>query len=103
MSRRLVYLAGARQDLRAILRYISTEGGGPAIAARFIADLRAKCQRLAELPGELGRPRPELRPDIRSFVHRGYVIFFRYQADRVEIVDILEGHRDVELYFREEN
>lgn len=100
MTRRLVYLASARADLLAILRYITAESGSSATAERFTASLRAKCRQLAELPGQLGRPRPELLPDVRSFVHGGYVIFFRYQGDRLEIIDILEGHRDVDAHFR---
>jgi toxin ParE1/3/4 len=45
------------------------------------------------------RPRPELRSDIRSFPFKGYVIFFRYHAGRFEVVNILDGHRDVEGFF----
>lgn len=37
---------------------------------------------------------------MRSFAFRGYVIFFRYEADAVEVVNILEGHRDVDAHFR---
>lgn len=34
--------------------------------------------------------------------HKGYAIFFRYEGGRFEVVNILEGHRDVEAYFRNE-
>ena len=27
----------------------------------------------------------------------GYVIFFRYVGDRFEVVNILEGHRDIDF------
>jgi toxin ParE1/3/4 len=47
----------------------------------------------------LGRARPELRPDIRSFPYKGYMIFFRYVGDAFEVVNILEGHRDLGTYF----
>jgi len=53
------------------------------------------------LPGTLGRPRSELRPNLRSFAFRGYVIFFRYQNDTLEVVNILERHRDIESYFKD--
>jgi hypothetical protein len=53
--------------------------------------LRQQCRRLASLPGTLGHPRPELRPDIRSFAFKNYVIFFRYEGDTLEVVNILEG------------
>lgn len=58
-----------------------------------------QCAKLAALPGVLGRARPELRPDIRSFAFRGYVIFFRYRGDRLEVVSVLEGHRDIDAHF----
>jgi len=38
---------------------------------------------------------------MRSFPYKGYVIFFRYVADRFEVVNILEGHRDIEAFFGE--
>jgi toxin ParE1/3/4 len=101
--RRLVYLSAARRDLVDILRYIARESGSPDVARRFTTSLREQCTRLASLPGELGTPRPELRQDIRSFPHRGYVIFFRYTADRLEVVTIMEGHRDIEGWFAARN
>jgi plasmid stabilization system protein ParE len=47
----------------------------------------------------MGRPRPELRPDLRSFAFRGYIILFRYAGDTMEIVNIIEGHRDIDDFF----
>lgn len=47
----------------------------------------------------MGRARPELLPDVRSFAFRGYVIFFRYVDDVFEVVNIIEGHRDLESHF----
>jgi toxin ParE1/3/4 len=55
------------------------------------------------VPGTLGRSRPELRPDLRSFAFKGYVIFFRYRGDRFEVVNVLEGHRDAITYFRDDS
>ena len=41
-----------------------------------------------------------MRPDVRSFPFKGYVIFFRYLDDAIlEIVHIIEGHRDVAAIF----
>jgi plasmid stabilization system protein ParE len=97
--RRLVLLDSAVDDLRSILGYITRESGSRATARTFVDALRAHCRKLARLPGTLGRARPELRPDIRSTPYRGYVIFFRYAADRLEIVNILEGHRDTGDFF----
>jgi plasmid stabilization system protein ParE len=95
----LRYLDSAKQDLVNILRYISRESGSLATGQQFVSTLRQKCRHLASLPGHIGRPRPELRPDMRSFAFRGYVIFFRYVDNVFEVVDILEGSQDFESYF----
>jgi toxin ParE1/3/4 len=96
---KLVYLDSARQDLIGILRYIAKASGSVAIGQNFTGLLRQKCRYLAELPGDMGRLRPELGPDIRSSAFRGYVIFFRLRDDLFEVINILEGHRDVESHF----
>ncbi len=100
--RRLIFLPDARRDLIQIQNYLATESGSLVVALAFIATLRRQCRKLAELPGTLGRARPELRPDLRGVTHRGYLILFRYDAARLEIVTIVEGHRDVEAIFGSE-
>lgn len=99
--RRLRYLDSARADLLNILTYLATESRDIELARHFVDDLRAQCRKLALLPGQVGRARPELRADIRSFPIRGYVIFFRYVEDVLEIVDILHGHRDIDSHFQQ--
>jgi toxin ParE1/3/4 len=47
----------------------------------------------------MGRPRPELGDGIRSSVLGNYVIFFRYEDAVLEIVNVLEGHRDIDAQF----
>ena len=76
--------------------------GSPETARRFAASVEAQCARLAQLPSTLGRLRPELRPDLRSFPFKGYVIFFRYLDDILEIVHIIEGHRDIAAIFADD-
>lgn len=92
-------LPSALADLVTILDYITRESGSLSIGRRFVGELRQKCRILASLPGTLGRARPELRSDIRSTPFKGYIIFFRYIDDRFEVVNILEGHRDIEALF----
>ena len=99
--RRATFLASVRKDLLDILTYTAEQSGSVSVSEAFVRKLRAKCHKLAASPGTLGRARPELRPDIRSFPYLGYVIFFRYEGDRFEVVNVLEGHRDVEAHFGE--
>ncbi len=99
--RRLVYLAAAERDLLSILDYITRESGSAAVGLGFTERLQAQCAKLASLPGTLGRARPELHPDLRSSALGNYVIFFRYRDDMLEVVNILEGHRDIDAFFSE--
>jgi len=93
---RLRILSSARTDLNSISFYIARESGSIAIGQQFVRTLRHKCSHLAELPGHMGRPRPALGADIRSFAFRGYVIVFRYAHDAFEVINVIEGHRDIE-------
>lgn len=97
---RLIYLDGARDDLRDIQRHLTRVSTNVDVGVTFARALHQQCVKLASLPGRLGRPRPELLADIRSFPYRGYVIFFRYRAGTFEVVNILEGHRDIAAHFR---
>lgn len=96
---RLRYLDSARADLLSILDYVYRESGDIALARQFVEKLRGHCRNLASLPGHMGRSRPELRPDIRSVTFGSYVIFFRYLGDDFQVINILEGHRDIEGYY----
>ena len=51
------------------------------------------------MPQVLGRARPELRDDLRSVVEGNYVIFVRYLETELEVVRIIEGHRDIPAQF----
>lgn len=92
-------LPSALTDLVNILEYITRRSGSLVAGRRFVGELRQKCRALAELPGTLGRTRLELRPDIRSFTFKGYVVFFRYVDERFEVINIIEGHRDIDELF----
>jgi toxin ParE1/3/4 len=96
---RLSLTSAARDDIVSIQRYITEQSGSAVMGRQFARTLREKCTHLASLPGMLGRARPDLRPGLRSFAFKGYVIFFRYVGDVFEVVDVLEGHRDIDAYF----
>ncbi len=97
--KRAIFLASVQDDLLRILTYIARASGSLSVAQYFVRELRDYCHRLAGLPGTLGRARPEIRSDLRSAAYKNYVVFFRYVGDRFEVVNILEGHRDIVAYF----
>jgi len=99
---RLRYTATARDDLVSISRYIADQSGSRFVAERFAGRLRAKCREIAGSPIRLGRPRPDLARDLRGLTIGNYMIFFRHVGDVVEIVNVIEGHRDIEALFRKD-
>ena len=100
--RRLVYLDSAYEDLATIQNYLARSGASVAVAETFVEQLSDQCAKLAAASGTLGRSRPELGEGLRFTPFRGYLIFFRYRPEALEIVNILEGHRDVESYFTQD-
>lgn len=82
----------ARRDLGSIWDYISIESEKRAY------DLMRVIERtlllLSERP-EMGRRRPEIDPEVRSFPVRNYVIFYQINVDGIEILRVLHGARDI--------
>lgn len=99
--RKLRYLASAKRDLISMATYIATESGSADVARKAVDRLRERCRNMAGLPGILGRSRPELGDGIRSFVSGSYVVLFCYGVGTLEIMNIFEGHRDIESSFDE--
>lgn len=97
--RTLRYTSAAIADLADIASHIAKASGDRELAQAFTSRLRRKCAHLAALPGLIGRARPELRPDIRSFSMQNYVLFFRYRDEVFEVVNILHARRDIDAYF----
>jgi toxin ParE1/3/4 len=99
---RLKLLDDAHDDLENILRYITLQSGSEETGTAFVLRLLDKCASLAAAEFKLGRLRPELGPELRSLPFGNYILFFRYSEGWLEIVNILEGHRDMDDYFTSE-
>lgn len=97
--RRLVFLAQAKSDLVQIQRDLTRLIGQLSVARNVADGLRAHCRRLAGFSATIGRPRPDLGEGLRSQPQDSYIIFFRYADDRLEVVTILHGARDIDALF----
>jgi toxin ParE1/3/4 len=82
----------AEADLEAIGNWIAEDD--PVGAAAFLLQLRDRCLSLADKPNRFPVALHSGRNVVRKLVHRGYLIFYRVLADRVEIVHVLHGARD---------
>lgn len=98
--KRYRFTPAARNDLKAISRYIAVERQSPQGAKRlreiFLDDFR----RLAHNP-LIGQACPEFGPSLRIWSIRGYVVLYRPQPDGIEIVQITHGARDLPVIVRE--
>lgn len=82
----------AKRDLADIGRHIAEDN--PTRALSFVDELTAKFRIIAERP--LTFPAREgWHPELRSALHRPYVILFRVASDHVEIARVFHGARDI--------
>jgi toxin ParE1/3/4 len=86
-------------DLTEIWSYVAEDSLANAdnLAVRFDKAFTL----LARRPG-LGRARPELYPNLRSFVVRKYVVFYLPLPNGIDVIRVLHGVRDIETVFDDE-
>jgi toxin ParE1/3/4 len=83
----------AEQDLIDIYLHVSRDN--PGAADKLVRTINAKCEMLARHP-MIGRARPELRPDLRSFPFGAYLILYRAIDDGAEIVRVAHAARNLD-------
>ena len=87
----------ALADLRNIRRYIAKDD--PVAAKRFIGELVALCEKLAEMP-RMGRERPDIAEGVRAFPMNRYLVVYRITDNGVEILHVVHSARDIGLLFQ---
>jgi plasmid stabilization system protein ParE len=86
--------ARARADIRDLRAYIAKDS--PHYARRFIEKIFRAAETLTANP-QIGRKVPEAdRNDIRELVFRNYRIIYRPTAEKIYIVTVLHGSRNLE-------
>lgn len=93
---RLAIRPEAIADLDSIEDHIALDDVDQALA--FIERLYETMTLLAGQP-LMGRARPELGADIRSFPVGRYVIFYQPLLNGIDVVRVLSGARDVDAVF----
>lgn len=88
--------ARARRDLREILDH-SVVQHGEEVADAYLRDIDAALTRLSTYP-ELGTPRADLGPDLRSLPVREHRIFYIVYPDRVSVLRVLHKAMDVQRH-----
>ena len=87
-----IYTQAAQQDLADIVEYISRDK--PEAAWAWLDKIEDKCLLIARQPS-VGDLQPHLGDGVRASVVGRYVIFHRSKEDRLEILRVIAGDRDI--------
>ncbi len=89
---KLVLSPEAQRDLRDIYQFgLCTWGQNQS--SDYLDALKEHFWHLTTQPF-MGTERPELGADMRSFPVKSHIVFYRLQANQIEIVRILHGRQD---------
>ncbi len=86
----------ASRDLQAIADYFAEVN--VAVGERFLDEFDRRCQQIVSFPNS-GRSYSELRANLRGLPLEGYIILYQVITDRVEIVRVVHGKRDLRSLF----
>jgi toxin ParE1/3/4 len=92
MTPRIIRSRSAEDDLEEIWEFIARDSVYQA--DRFLHYVDERIHYLALHP-LIGRPRSELAVDLRGFLVKHLVVFYRARQDGIDIVRILHSSRDV--------
>ena len=90
------YSTDANADIEEIALYIFDLN--PVAAHHFLHALETTCELLAEHP-LIGRPRPELGDNVRSFSVGNYLVFYLPAPQGIDVVRVIYGGRDLPEVF----
>ncbi|KJH72284.1 type II toxin-antitoxin system RelE/ParE family toxin [Aliterella atlantica] len=68
---------------------------------RWFEAFNQKCQQLAQFPF-MGRRYAHIRSDLRGLPLEGFIIFYRVQDTRIEIMRVVNGKRNLKTLFTED-
>ena len=89
---RILQTVQAECDLDEIWLHIALDN---IVAADALLDaVDHSCRQLARQT-MMGRPRPELAPELRSFAVKRYVVFYLPMPEGISVIRVLHGARDI--------
>ncbi len=96
--RKIIFSPEALKDLEEIWLYIAQDS--PSRADGFLDQLYSLCtENLAAFP-EIGTGRDYLGKEVLAFPYKRYMIYYRFDVNRIEIIRILHGSRDLPTIFQ---
>ncbi|MGK7927431.1 MAG: type II toxin-antitoxin system RelE/ParE family toxin [Spirulina sp.] len=64
----------------------------------LLREFDKKCKNLAQFPN-MGRSYAHIKPYLRGLPLDGYIILYRVMEDKIEILRVVNGRRDLESLF----
>jgi toxin ParE1/3/4 len=98
---RIAFADAAEQDLETIGDFIALQNPGRAVT--LVLELRERCMSLAEMPKRFPLLQSNRSAGIRRCVHGSYLIFYRIESERIEILHVLHGATDYETLLFPDN
>ena len=95
---RVVFSLAFSKDLNEISDYIALDN--PHRAVSFTEEIRQRCLTLRGMP-ESGTARPEFGLNMRSIPFGRYIIFYAIYSDRIRVVRVVHGARNLNAIFGE--
>ena len=90
---RVVVSLHARSDMLGIHSYLAEQS--PTAADRILTRFSQRFDELRDFPF-LGRDRSEFGHSLRGLLIDGYIAFYMVEAERIVIVRVVDGRRDIE-------
>jgi toxin ParE1/3/4 len=90
---RIIFTKPAQRDIRQIGDYLR-DVAGLAVARHWTEEIIGASESLREMPTR-HRERVELMAGLRSIPAGNYMIFYRVAADKVHILRVLHGARNI--------
>jgi toxin ParE1/3/4 len=94
---RVLWSPKAVDDVDRLWEYLD-DVAGQAVADNILKDVARMVTTIRDFP-LAGRSRNELRPGLRSIAVGPYILFYRIIDGQPEIVRVLDGRRDLENIF----
>jgi toxin ParE1/3/4 len=91
------FTEAAIQDLELICDAIAIDN--PDAASNLFDDIREQCVRVAKFPLS-GKKYDLLKPNLRGFIIKSYVVFYSIEGKNIVIVKVVSGYRDLDAIFR---
>lgn len=91
---KIVWTEPAVEDLRELHAYIARDS--EMYASGFVERIILAAERLADYP-KVGRVVPETNDEnVRELLYQRYRIIYRVKGDRIEMLSVIHGARDLE-------